>query len=337
MSCNGVYHSKCVSAETVAGLNATLPWMCDKCVETGASGSASKGVANKAAAALDSAETHRASKTGVASTHNSDPSPNTTQNMSAETGVLTNNMQFMLIMEEFKGIRAAINVNNENISSNNQLIREQKDLLLGCMDNIETLKLENADLRIKVNELEGKIQNMSANSIYSEVRDRMQRETNVIISGVKENSGIEDTTVVEDMMGKIAGISADQILSVSRIGRAEAGQDKLLLVKLRDLQSKIRVLQNKSKLEKAGYSKVVVRSDMTFTQRRDVAKLRQEVADRKNAGETNIYVGYSKGEPVIRTSNTKRAKRSREEDISPKRDQGLKMPNTDDALGGAAL
>lgn len=333
-SCSNVFHMNCVPTET-GEIAASTKWKCNKCTgPTSSSDLVLLAADHNAAAIHDEGEPY--GQTGM---RISNPSLSTTQSqMQAPFEALTNSNQFQLIMEQFKGIKAAIEANNANVASNNQLIREQKELLLGCIDTIETLKVENTELRQRVSELEMRVQDMSSNYTVEEVRDRIQRDCNIVVSGLKETTEAEDDTAVKKMLDSIARLPANNILSVERVGKVEAGRDRLLLVRLRDRQDKIMILQNKSKLATVGLPNIFIRSDLTRIQRQRLDGLRREIEEGRKNGERNLYIGYRRGEPtILKGSNRKTSKRSREEDDSPKRPQGLKAPNVATSRGPTSL
>lgn len=127
--------------------------------------------------------------------------------------------------------------------------------------------------------------------LLNEFQSRMDRNKNVIISGVKETrSGSvderrgDDEREVKDILDKI-GLNL-MFSNVTRVGKVTANRRRLLRATFCDNESRNQVLRKARTLHlHAAYKHVYINPDRTPMEQAEFAKLRQELKDRREAGE----------------------------------------------------
>ncbi|KAG5878223.1 hypothetical protein JTB14_020800 [Gonioctena quinquepunctata] len=75
------------------------------------------------------------------------------------------------------------------------LLAEQNEKIDGSMAHIINLREENESLKVRVTDLEKKLDATSVPTIYAELTSRLDREKNVIIYGIEESE--DDTKAYE--------------------------------------------------------------------------------------------------------------------------------------------
>lgn len=132
--------------------------------------------------------------------------------------------------------------------------------------------------------------------VISEIEDRKTRESNLILFGMPESAdadGKSDAVLVTD---KLRSIKSDvNVIKVFRLGRKKTGQHprpvKAVLTNNEDVKSIL-----KSKIRIDGVS---IRSDCTPMQLSTLRKLKQELDERKRAGENNLRIKFTNNNPKI--------------------------------------
>ena len=133
--------------------------------------------------------------------------------------------------------------------------------------------------------------------------DKERRKLNVVIYNLPEQ-GLETDTVTDKMQKDIAlfcQIMREELHLNVRVSRAfRAGQKvpnrpRLLIVTLDSTEVKMELLKLSSELKNSeNWHSLYINPDLTRKEREDGKKLRQELAARKSAGESNIYIRQGK-------------------------------------------
>lgn len=231
---------------------------------------------------------------------------------------------FEAIMSQLSAISVAVQQCNTSIEANNKMLLCHGEQLDRCNKEIVTLKAENAELRAHISALEEKVREVDPPVLFSEVRDRLNRENNLIITGLAERGTSEsDEVEVKNVLSSLFENSSDpppSYVSVTRIGKRRTGNPRPVKVSFSCSASTLQVLKSKNKMDKSKYPAVVIRADLTVNQRRYMSELRAELDSRKSRGEDDLTIRYVRGNPtIVRVSSSGSSKRGREEDESPGR------------------
>lgn len=148
--------------------------------------------------------------------------------------------------------------------------------------------------------------------VAAEVADRARRSKNLIIFGVVEQSQnlssndrkYADVAQVQDILKVLQpDISAADIKPI-RLGKHSSNKNRPIQVNF-DTDEKVRdVMKNIKKLANTKYhKKISISYDRTPKQQAFYRKVKNELQERINAGETNITIKYRNNIPVIVAEN----------------------------------
>lgn len=249
---------------------------------------------------------------------------------SACTGQAAANLP--LNQTHFEILVSKLTLLENGISQNNSLIQAQSQQIANCVTDITDLRAENAELKNRISHLEAIIESTSMEVIYSETRNRLERESNLVINGLVESSDPQtDRLVVSEILGSILPGVESPILTLFRLGKTNPNHPRPIKVKFSNNDYPVRILRNKYKLDKLKYPSIRIKADLTKSQVEYLSGLHDELNNRKSNGENNLVIRYVNHQPMITSSNKIRVdrsnKRPREESFSPGRQTGFKVPN----------
>uniref|UniRef100_A0A2S2P704 Uncharacterized protein n=1 Tax=Schizaphis graminum TaxID=13262 RepID=A0A2S2P704_SCHGA len=209
---------------------------------------------------------------------------------------------------------------NKLIASVNSF-REDKKLLDkkfadidGKLDNItrqfDVILANNVSLNTKINQLESKVSQLEAGCSNSsslnqeqtlaEISDRHSRSRNIILFNIPESatqSNLDDKNTISSIFQQI-GVLVEPI-NCLRLGKL-SNNCRPLRATLPNQHDVFDVLKNKRKLsDLANFKNISISSDKTLLQRKHLKNLFDELNSRKTAGETNLFIKYINGLPVI--------------------------------------
>ena len=150
-----------------------------------------------------------------------------------------------------------------------------------------------------------------------ELQERENRKNNLVVYGIPESKNttsegrkLHDTTCFKEICDNTLGIEVE-IKSSTRLGAKKTGTDRPLRVELVDNKSKGTVLRNANHLaasEEEFLRKVLITRDMTFLERREDRKLRQELKVKrdqaKEAGDRAKWIIRQGKVTQLRDNNT---------------------------------
>ncbi|CAH1101555.1 unnamed protein product [Psylliodes chrysocephalus] len=177
----------------------------------------------------------------------------------------------------------------------------QNDKIDLCIAKINTMETKNIDMHSKISELERQVQSISTKDLYSEFRNRFERENNVIMYGIEESLDTEGA--VKDILNK-----------VYRLGQLQNNNSvpRPLKIEFQTKEIALSVLRNKLKLPKSKYPNLKISNDYTPRQKEEISSVFKELEERKAKGE-NLKIKFFNGQPQIISGTTK----IRREDFSP--------------------
>lgn len=227
-----------------------------------------------------------------------------------------NTDHFQVLMRELVAMRTSIENTNRLVEMHS---RELADVKVGIRD----LEAENSLLKERIRILEDRSQSCASLDIpFSEIRDRIDRQRNLMVRGVQDDESIDALGIVSEIMSSVLPNHVARIESAVRIGKVCPGKPRLIKVAFSDVSSKYAVLGRKVNLDRRRFPNIEIFNDLTPTQRRHLRQLKDELRGRRRNGESNLYIKYRGDEPFIFTgtvaSDQENAnKRQREDSSSP--------------------
>lgn len=186
--------------------------------------------------------------------------------------------------------------------SKNETIKEMKlqsDKILTRMDNLEAsnkrLQERNQELELEIAKMREEWQDGIA-AMANEVYQRSRRRKNIVIAGVPEcNTGSTEERKRADgefCRKMFSDLSATTDFEEAiRIGRPSQDRPRLLKVRFKSMDGKIRVMRTSKELRNLGhYKNVFINSDRTRLEQSIDKKLRDELKTRKESGEDNLII-----------------------------------------------
>ncbi len=130
--------------------------------------------------------------------------------------------------------------------------------------------------------------------VINEVEQRRLRETNLIISGIREetNGSVEDRQIHDDrkvqQILSTLKVNSNCVQGISRIGRQRYDRPRLIRLKCKDLQSKKQILYLAKNLRTTEHKSVFINPDYTIQEQKTQKRLREELRERKEMNEDVI-------------------------------------------------
>lgn len=200
------------------------------------------------------------------------------------------------LLSQLETLTAAVQACTSGIENNNLLILSQAAEIGSCRHEIEALKTENSVLRARVESLENKTEKTLP---VQEIRKRLEREPNLIVSGIQEDPQQDMLSICRDLFRPIIDNPEQDIVSARRIGGLSQNRSRLVQVILSRPGLKYHVLKHKSNLNTTRYPRCKVFNDLTPMQSEQLRSLRSELSVRQGRGETGVTIKYIEGEPRI--------------------------------------
>lgn len=170
-------------------------------------------------------------------------------------------------------------------------LRPLEQKITSLIQSNELLRTRCDSLQNEVDKLKKEKQH-NMNEMMNEMEQRQLRRMNVIIAGIPESSAENleerkkfDEREVCNVLRELNAESND-VTSVRRIGRPGSHSSRLLLVRFRNFETRIRALRNAKNLRHSHmYKKVYINKDLTHMQQKEQATLQHEVQERRKKGE----------------------------------------------------
>ena len=201
----------------------------------------------------------------------------------------------------------------ELILDQKNYIQSTMDDLLGAQQNrinqleMEILTIKNEVLQLKSKPAETAKQETDQNLI-SELQDRNIRSRNIIVHNVNESNSEITTERIDFDKAQVLQI-LDKLefdttieFKVNRIGMS-GEKPRPMRVVLPDANIALKVVKQKKKLNN---NPARISADLTFRQRQELKKLYEELNTRKENGEDNLSIRYTKGVPYIHCAKNPR-------------------------------
>jgi len=126
--------------------------------------------------------------------------------------------------------------------------------------------------------------------VIEESIERERRKNNIIVHNIPEQDDIEqDIKFVEEVAGEV-GVNI-AISKAIRLGEKTANRNRLLLVKVQDLESRHSLLKAARLLKSSQkYANIYISPDLSPTERARNRQLRQELKERREKGEEHLVI-----------------------------------------------
>lgn len=201
------------------------------------------------------------------------------------------------IVLEQNNIKASITIMDKKVSVN-----EEK---------LESLETQLTTLKSKPSYTHTAEGQFHANEeIIRELKDRTNRECNIIMAGVLEPQESNDlqnqNKDVTEVCSILSAITKDYALplKVFRIGKQSPGKNRRIKICFNNSETAKTFLRNQHRLPK----EIKLFSDQTPSQIKFLQELKEELVRRQNSGENNLTIKYIKGIPKIVPLDAKNSK-----------------------------
>ena len=187
--------------------------------------------------------------------------------------------------------RSAIKADIQRITSEFQTIKESVDRLT---EQVKGLSNASSSLSASKNthgrlKLEQVASTMREQEKRIKIHDRQLRSKNIVIYGLDEEDSHGPVRQFRSMLSDKLGMESEQvsIIEAFRLGKKGDSNIRPVLVKLRDVQCKVDIM-NKCHLLKG--SGIFINNDYTTLQRRNMRALVARMKEAKNDGYSNVYI-----------------------------------------------
>lgn len=214
------------------------------------------------------------------------------------------------IKEEISGIRNEVKI----IKSAFEKLNNKFDQIDTEIENIKTTNSKNQE-KIKCIESEiieiKKAQNTECSTLkplplmqenlYLEIKDRCEREKNIVIVGIleKNDSNYKTRQCYDDVevMKLLTSVyeSCPKPIKTVRLGKYEPNKNRPIKAYFSDVNTVRYLLRNKTKLSGNAH----FYSDQTPMQKQYLDSLKKEIKQREQSGEKDLIIKYKKGIPTI--------------------------------------
>lgn len=177
----------------------------------------------------------------------------------------------------------------QNLSGEMQQVRtEQKEY----RKEIEMLREENMNLKLENENIKKEFEEVKSDlkdlNLKFEYWDKEKRRNNIIIYGLKMDTN--EGYILKEEAEKFLKEQLEIEVTVKKANRI--GQ-QVCLVALNNMEDKIKVMENKSKLRKMENDRIYINNDLTKKERDIQKSIRKRAEEEKKEGR-NVKIGYQK-------------------------------------------
>ena len=137
--------------------------------------------------------------------------------------------------------------------------------------------------------------------VFDNFLDKEKRKSNLVVHNLAESVGESYAEIVEQDVKKFVDIIKDalslhvRVVRAFRVGKKSQTKPRLLIVCTDNVEVKTDVLKMAPQLrQNALYSNIYITPDLTWREREEGRKLRDELARRREAGEENLIIRRGK-------------------------------------------
>lgn len=172
-------------------------------------------------------------------------------------------------------------------------------------NKINSLETENGELKRRLAVLEE-----SSHDFVDEMEERARRGCNLLVCGVEEEESggkvqsiSHDKRILGTILGKLDTTVTEANIKCVRLGKSGQSRPRPIKVFMNTREQALKILRRKREIS-GDFKNVMLYEDLTPTQMSHLKKLKQELAERRKKGESDIYIKYSRGKPAIQTKRT---------------------------------
>lgn len=208
------------------------------------------------------------------------------------------------VKEEIKKIKATTENLAENLNKISSEVQSIKSENVQIQDRISIIESDIA----KIKNTQTDIDSQSSKTLFAnheelilEMKDRTDRERNIIFVGIKESSDKNPSVRRNydmEMITQIATVlyeNCPKPVNCIRLGKYNPGKDRPVKVCYDNTHIPILLLRHKSKLPE----NVMIYADQTPAQKIYLQSIKDELKKRKDSGETDLIIKYIKNKPTI--------------------------------------
>ena len=181
----------------------------------------------------------------------------------------------------------------ENIKEQLKVMTDQNASLYKRLDDIESNIEDKIDRKIelKMTDKEESLIRKVKKEIDEEI-DKYRREDNIVILGMQEG---EDQQKIRSLMEELELENTEDSYKWTRIGKQSQQKSRPILIKPKNRNENLKgqMLKNAKRLKntnKEELKNVIITADQTINEREKSKKLREELRERKEAGEQNLII-----------------------------------------------
>lgn len=225
-----------------------------------------------------------------------------TKSQTESVNSIRNDISF--IKEQLTDYRATT---DRLISENNNIKLQIENLATNITDTQERVKTLETDLyALQSNQPASSLAKQCfseySDDIIREVQERLQRNKNIIISGITEPHMTDmtkkreaDRSAVNNFLHTIHPTCPEPV-KIIRLGKYDGQKLRLIKVCFASSETAKEILKNKLNLKD---NKFKIYSDQTPIQYQTMLNLREELRNRTEKGESGLIIKYVKGNPKI--------------------------------------
>ena len=137
--------------------------------------------------------------------------------------------------------------------------------------------------------------------VFDNFLDKEKRKTNLVVHNLEESTGDNNAEIIEQDVQKFVGIIRKEwsmnmrVTKAFRVGKRSPTKPRLLIVSMESLEAKVEVLKLARQLKQsAEFSNIYITPDLTWREREEGRRLREELARRRDSGEANLAIRRGK-------------------------------------------
>ena len=197
------------------------------------------------------------------------------------------------LLDQLKGVELRLQKSQDHLS---QKLKDLESRLQAPKTSALEQQLKSLET---ISQQAGAVTADTASKLVDEYRDMKRRQWNLIIYNVPEEDSSDsvlrkakDKEFFDSLIHSI-GVGSVEVVDIVRLGARSPGKIRPLRVHFGNMEHRKTVLANARKLRDSTssiYKKVYINPDLSKKQREAQWKLRQELARRKEGGETGIVI-----------------------------------------------
>jgi vacuolar-type H+-ATPase subunit I/STV1 len=226
--------------------------------------------------------------------------------------------------DDLKSILSTLSQKIDDLNSKVDRLNDLPDNVVSIREDVKAIhdkfellepRIEQLEQRVSVIEsrVETKLANVdSLEETLQEINDRNLRQYNVIIYGIKESNQTKvelkkqhDKQEVNNLITKVCPSLNLTHIKFFRIGSTKNNKPRPIKVIFPEVDQARLFCQRFSELSDGVDNQLSVSRDRTRRERNHLQKLREELEERKNGGESDLTIKYINGVPSIIKSKPK--------------------------------